>query len=193
MPAARRADTGPRKRLLLFICGASESGKTVLARQLSAAAKQPRLVLDPSASWGDEGLWVAKPWDAVARVLREGFSGTVIFDDGDRYLPKRGHQETWGTLWTSHRHLGVDGLVITRRVQELPELAWSSADRLFVFRTMPGSAAEEYLYSRGYVPRDVELPRQPLEYLDVDLFGESVVRRRITPAELKRYGNPRGH
>lgn len=182
----------PRKRLLAFVAGASASGKTILVRQLTALARQPRLVVDPGGSWGDEGIWMPDPWAGVARVLREGFSGSLVFDDGDRYLPKSGHKSTWGILWTTHRHLGVDAFVVARRVQELPELAWSSADRLFVFRTLPGSPAERYLHGRGYVPQGVELPRAPFEFLDVDLFSGRVVRRRLSPEVVRKYGNPRG-
>lgn len=182
----------PRKRVLAFVQGASESGKTILVRYLSAVAKQPRLIIDPAGSWGDEGIWLPDPWSAVARVLRQGFSGTLIFDDADGYLPKSGHQHTWGRLWTQHRHLGVDVFVISRRVQELPLLAWSSAERLYSFRTLPGSPAERYLYARGYVPEGVALPRVPFEYLDCDLFAGRVVRRRLSQDVIRRYGNPRG-
>lgn len=181
-----------RKRVLAFVTGASASGKTILVRKLTAAAKQPRLIIDPAGSWGELGIWMPDPWVPVARCLREGFSGSIVFDDADRYLPKRGHADTWGICWTQHRHLGIDAFIVARRVQELPELAWSSADRLFVFRTLPGSPAEKYLHGRGYVPAQVELPRQPLEFLDVDLFSGATVRRRLTPRDIQEFGNPRG-
>lgn len=181
-----------RKRVLAFVAGASESGKTILVRYLTARAGQPRLCIDPAGSWGDDGIQTADEWAAVARVLRAGFSGSIVFDDADGYLPKAGHRDTWGILWSQHRHLGIDAFIVTRRVQEMPLLAWSSAERLFVFRQMPGSPGEKYLYDRGYVPAGVPLPRVPFEYLDVDLFKGRVVRRRLSDSIIRQYGNPRG-
>ena len=183
----------PRNRLFSFVVGASKSGKTVLVRMLTEAARQPRMVVDPAGTWGQqERVWAPDPWVPVARLLRRGYSGSLVFDDGDRYIPKNGHLGTWGSLWSQHRHFGCDVFIVARRVQELPDVAWSSADRLFVFRTLPGSNAERYLLNRGYVPKEAPIPREPLQYLEVDLFSGEWLQRSLTPEDCRRYGNPRG-
>ena len=182
-----------RSRMISFVAGASESGKTILVRKLTTLARQPRIIIDPAGSWGEEGVWEEDPWVPIARVLKEGFEGTIVLDDADSYLGTTGGRATWGKLWTQHRHLGVDVIAIVRRVQEIPRIAWSSCERLFVFRMVPGSPAEQYLHANGYLHRSIEPPRERFEFIECDLFGEKWIRRKLTEADLRRYGNPHGH
>lgn len=183
---------GERSRLISCICGASESGKTILARKLSALAKQPRVVIDPAGSWGEEGVWADDPWVPVARVLKDGFAGTLILDDADSYLTTTSDRATWGRIWTQHRHLGIDVLILMRRIQDLPRVAFSTIGRVFIFRTTPGGQVERYLRGNGYLPESIAVPRVPFEFIECDLFGEKWIRRTLTKSDLARYGNPRG-
>lgn len=181
-----------RSRLISCICGASESGKSILARKLSSLAGQPRIVIDPAGSWGEEGVWEEDPWIPLARCLKDGFSGTVILDDADSYLTTTTDRSTWGKIWTQHRHLGIDVIIIMRRIQDLPRVAFSTISRIFVFRTTPGGQVEKYLRNNGFLPDAITVPRVPFEFVECDLFAERWIRRTLTKEDITSYGNPRG-
>lgn len=182
-----------RDRQIVFIAGMSRSGKTVLARNIAAVSTEV-VILDPVYAWAGKGVWGPDPWGIVATKLRKGFRGTFIFDDADRYLPKSGAMDTWGTLWSTHRWVGVDLVMITKRVHDLPPVSWSSASRLICFRMKPQSLEASYLKDRGHIPDGFEIPgpSEKFHYLDIDLDSGGAVRRVITPAQLKKYGGVNG-
>ncbi|MDR0966278.1 MAG: hypothetical protein LBM75_07245 [Myxococcales bacterium] len=182
----------PRSRLIMFVVGASESGKTVLVRKIAKLANQPMLVIDPAGSWGDLGICVRDPWAPIARALKSGFNGTLILDDADAYLSSSGSRDTWGQIWTMHRHFGMDLIAMFRRPQEIPKVAFTSCSRLFAFQYMPGTPEYNYLRKRGYVPESIPFPSKRFEYIECDIKAQRYAKRKITARDLQLYGNPRG-
>ena len=127
--------------------GESGSGKTVLVTQLvkqcfpSASnvlvvtpysdeftfipPSQKILTVDPS---------VAK--EAVEAALRKG-NTFIVIDDADLFLGATVKDEDLPIryLLISSRHVNVGWLLISRRTQEMPKLAFKQATKLFFFQT----------------------------------------------------------
>lgn len=122
--------TEPRTAELVVIAGRNSVGKTTLGLRLVQGARRPMLVSPVVPGW----RWADEPFELVREAIAGG-SSAIVLDDADVYV--REDKLTWGRLFATHRHLGVDVVLLTRSPQRLPPVAIAAARRILMMASGP--------------------------------------------------------
>ncbi len=169
------------------VLGAPGSGKTSLvASWIEDYQKRGGdvLILDPSAQFGDAGIWPDDGPENFLLDIKGKFRGLLVLDDADRYLSAT-PRGIWRDLFTSFRHWGVNLLVVARRPQGIPKDVIASADEVIIFRLSEVHAKK---YLKELVGADIleEIPRDRFKFLMVSPFEpEKISHGTTTPRKIK--------
>lgn len=194
---------------LAIVVGAPGMGKSTLAEEWIAEWVKERkgrgvlAVLDPArqfrhlpggvASWPGEGNprdhrgpeARADEWIAALKVARASAGGDpppclVVLDDADVYMNASSPRGIWRDFMMTFRHWRCDVLILGRRSQELPKVAFQNATTIAIFASTEPNAAD---YLARWLGTDVarQIPREPHKYLIVD-----VLTRKVTTGKTKR-------
>jgi hypothetical protein len=184
-------------------------GKTTLAEEWIAAWIKERqgrgvlAILDPArqfrhlpghvATWPGEGNprdhrgpeARADEWIAALKIARANEGGDpppclVVLDDADVYLCASSPRGIWRDFFMTFRHWRCDVLILGRRSQELPKVAFQNAASVAIFASTEPNAAD-YLsrWLGAAVAR--QIPREPHRYLHVDVLSRKVTVGRTRP------------
>ena len=163
------------------VLGAPGSGKTTLVEQWIGDYMRRGgdvMILDPSAQFGDLGVWPEEGPEAFIINLKGNFHGLLVLDDADRYLSAT-PRGIWRDLFTSFRHWGVNLLVVSRRTQGIPKDVIASADDVIIFRLSEPHARK---YLRGLVGEKATeaIPSKRYEFVKVSPFDPDSMQKGTT-------------